>query len=342
MSAGIVAIVIIMALAVALPRLVATSRSSAAATPLTMSLVCQVQPACVFDAGTTGIDVDVVMTNNSAGPISVASFNFEVYNSNRAFLTPSVPTSAGPIAAGFNCSNGSLPSADIGGYVPGVTSSAVSCFNASGAIALPPAGTTTLATVHFAAAGPDSVDLMLTNAAASDPDAVILLSCDPADGPPAPPIGAGLAPCSPATVIVGQGGLTSTPTTIPTATNTPTPAAPTPTPCGGGACSTPVGVPTGAPSEVLLLNSSNCVPLSLVFAGLPTLAALSDCLGIGVQGGRPTRRTLATSSTWSPACAGPSSMDGTSALSRRRLRRWCRATSRISTATATRRTTGKT
>jgi hypothetical protein len=279
---GIAAIVIIMVLAVALPRLIATSGSSAASAPLTMALVCQVQPGCVFNAGTTGIDVDVVMTNNSASPISVAAFNFAVYSSNKAFLTPGTPIPNAPAYAAGGCTT-DPPLADNGAYGSSATGSTVSCFNAgspTGDIVIAALGSVTVGTVHFTGAGPDSADLILTNAAASGTDGTGLLACDPAAGPPAAPSGAGLADCSPATVIVGQGGATSTPAATATSTATPTPTA---TPCGGGACATPVGVPTGAPSDVLLLNSSNCITLGIFFGGLTIIGAVSDCQNLQEQ-----------------------------------------------------------
>jgi hypothetical protein len=193
----------------------------------TLALVCQVQADCKFSGGTTAIDVDIVLTNNDTSSISVANFNFEVYNSNKAFLTPSTPTIAIPHSPTdhFNCSL-KAPVADSGAYGGSATGSSVSCINAdspTGDVVVLASQAVTLGTVHFAANGPDSAELLLTNvtvAGVSD-----ILACDPDEAPPAVPAGAGLAPCSGATAVVGQGGFTSTPavpTDTPTATATPT------------------------------------------------------------------------------------------------------------------------
>jgi hypothetical protein len=90
---------------------------------------------------------------------------------------------------------------------------------------------------------------------------------------------------------------TSTSTAIPTATNTQPPTTPTSltfvtiTPNAGtrtAVALTPT--PTGTLSEALLLNSSNCIALSIAFGGLGAIEAVSDCGGIGLQGG-PTDQT---------------------------------------------------
>ena len=192
--------------------------------PQTVSLVCQVHADCKFPDGTTSIDVDVVLTNNDVSPVSVSNFNFEVYNGNPAFLTPLTPD---PTASGFNCSS-PVPVADNGLYT-NATDSTVSCINPStpsGDIIVQPSDTATLGTAHFTAVGPDSVDLILTNVTVGGS---FDLACDPDTGsPPDAPTGAGLADCTGATVIVGQGGLTSTPAPP---TSTPTPVPPTKTPC---------------------------------------------------------------------------------------------------------------
>lgn len=208
-----------------------------------LSLVCQVSAGCTFaSAPAGGIDVDVVLTNQSGSPITVAAFAFDLYNSAAAFLTPSLPVGnvGFMLDAGWSC--GLVPTlADTGDYTStGGTASHITCFTGGAGETVADGATPTLATVHFAVSGNNSANLLLINTTVGDPDAVPLIGCSASEAPPTPPATflPGPGSCTGATVLVGSSQPTNTPQ--PTATPTGTPV-PTRTPCGAH-CPTPTSL----------------------------------------------------------------------------------------------------
>jgi hypothetical protein len=194
-----------------------------------LSLVCQVNIGCTFGAGTTGIDVNIVLTNQSGAAITVASFGFDVYSSGGGFLTPSAPAPNATFTTGWSCTT-DPPVADTLAYTStGGTASHVACFKDGGSEILDGAAPV-IATVHFAVSGNSTASLLPINVAASDAAAADLIVCDAVEAAPVPPTTyqPGAGSCTGATVSVGVGEPTNTPQ--PTATSTATPA-PTRTPC---------------------------------------------------------------------------------------------------------------
>jgi hypothetical protein len=211
-----------------------------------LSLVCQVSASCTFaSAPAGGIDVDVVLTNQSGAPITVAAFAFDLYNSAAAFLTPSLPVgnTGFLLDAGWSsaCALALVPAvADLGNYTStGGTASQITCFT-NGSETVADGASPTLATVHFAVSGNNSANLRLNNATVSDANQVLLIGCSANEIPPTPPAiyAAGPGSCTGATVSVGSSQPTNTPQ--PTATPTATPV-PTGTPCVAH-CPTPTSL----------------------------------------------------------------------------------------------------
>jgi hypothetical protein len=264
------------------------------------------QTDCTFPSGTTTVPVDVIFSNTSGAPVSIAAFNFDVVAS--PFFTAGAGADAnmnanpdfnesGPGAGGSWTCVPPTPAADKD---PAATSvdSFLSCYDATfTGPALQNGELMSLARITYGAS--DGVTtLRIGNGAegvqVGDNTGVEVASCNPI-------ITVG-AFCAETRVQVG--GIVDTPTSTPTITPTPTPTF-TSTPCVYfETCLTYTPGPGQGPvTEVRALNLYMCFPAAIFFEILRPAAAASNCLNLQDQEGSPSMQAFV-------ACLRGSDIDG--------------------------------
>lgn len=230
-----------------------------------------IQDACVFPAGTTDVDVDIVLTNGTATDVMLGSHDFFA-TTNESVLDPK-PGSADPFnsnpdvneeavgAQGWNCALVSSPDTDPN---PLIATSALVCFG--GGLDFPTLGAgqaLPLARIRYTASE-GAANITLGNVLVADSFHSELFSCAP--------VSLFEGTCSPAYVQIGSGAGTSTP--VPAASVTPTV---TPT-------STATPLPAnGSVSTVLPLGHSVCIAASALMAAVPDITAASACSNLHRQ-----------------------------------------------------------
>jgi hypothetical protein len=183
----------------------ATSTPSPTATPAgptdyTFAVDCDVnatgvQDACTIPPGTTALDVDLVLENNSATTATLGAFNFNVHDSDTSLLNPGPGTNSNldgnpdfnqaAMTGAWTCTP-PPPTADTGADGPGRAVSLLSCFTGGGP-GLPtvaPGGHIAVARVHYAipaGATSGTASLTITDFAVADgsPNFYELGSCNP-------------------------------------------------------------------------------------------------------------------------------------------------------------------
>ena len=285
--AGTLTLAIMLALAVALPRMLAPHSTSAAITPPTTgtyaALDCDtgtdgIQDVCTLPAGTTSVDVALVFGNVDMAGEDVGAFNFDIFGTNQALLTPKAGVDAN-MNANPDFSEASVGATGTWSCTPPApqadrdastttTDSFLSCFVSDQGSALPANTTVTLATLHLTVAGTGTGTLTIGSLSVGDTIGIELGSCNP--------VNQTAAECFPATINVGvtpTNTPTNTATTVPptatftpTATNTNTPVPPTstftPTPTN---TNTPTATSTFTPTP-----TETTVPPTSTFTPTPT------------------------------------------------------------------------
>lgn len=212
-----------------------------------------IQTTCGYAGGTSSINADVIITNQSGGSVRLAAFNITLIV-NQTVLTPTSPTCLNPgfdcnpnfdqtavTGAGWNCSP-PLPNPDVDSS-PTVAASYISCFNGAGdGPLIPNNGDLRLATVSYTSVnGSSALHLASTNL--FDEFGSEIAACDPTAG----------TDCFDGAVQIGTP--TATPTDTPTNTSTPTPthtSTPTNTPT---ATDTPTN--TATPTDTATATPTN-------------------------------------------------------------------------------------
>jgi hypothetical protein len=232
-----------------------------AGTPTTVQLALDcdtsdaaVDTSCTFASGTTTVEVDVVIVNNTGSPTDVDAFNFNVRTVRQDLFDPSAPVANTSVQPGvaWNCTL-PPPSADANPD-PIIAESLLSCSEGTigNAIPLPAGGSVVLATVTYAASD-GSADFELGGVSIGSDDGNEIVGCTGFSG---------ADECLDTNITVGVAGDTPTPTATatpvtptatPCVTNCPTPTPKTfvtITPTPGGETATPVpggGEPTAPP-----------------------------------------------------------------------------------------------
>jgi len=246
---GVMTIGIALTASVSTPLVGTSLRDAHAATPaFELAVDCDIttpgiQASCDIPvSSTSAIPVAVVVSNYTGATVTIAAFNYDLYNPNAGgsgTLVPGAPVRdpANFPEASWSC----LPAetADTGSGAGGTTTSFVSCFvsNASPGDSVASGASLHVSDESFAdfVTAPATVVLTLSQVSVADDTASTLLSCDPAAPPPADPTGNVAGACFPATLNFTTGALrasgpTVTATAVPTSTSVvPTAEGPTPT-----------------------------------------------------------------------------------------------------------------
>lgn len=231
-----------------------------------------VQIACNYPAGTTSVDVDVVVGNVDQPATDIAAFEFELTTFGGALQPSAPPARDGALAGGWNCELVAPIQDDDPN--PEVAHSQLTCFvsvQPSTYTPLPTSATVRVARMTFAvqqgAALLDfGVGYLLDSDGAARVDCVGTLAAE------------AVGVCADASVSIGAAHVSPTPTPTSTPTTTPTNTLVVPE-------RTPSGTPTGAVTDVMGFNQQACITGAIRAGFSANNAVLSVCSQLDYQSG---------------------------------------------------------
>ena len=220
--AGLAALIVGTALFSTQYRTASAAPSAAIATDLSLSLDCDtatagIQASCNPAPG--AFDIAVVLTNNSAGSVTLSAVNFDLVGDNKPNFTPTAAVANTAGLAPLIC-NSPPPTldTDLVTDAPNVSRSRFICFTGGTGPTIPSLGSLLLGTVSYMRTGAVQGIFTLEQVSLTDNGFFELGSCNP--------VIEVLIDCFGATVTGTVPTPTSTSTAVPTAT-------PSPTPCAG-------------------------------------------------------------------------------------------------------------